>query len=221
MKRTMLIAALLLASSTIQAADIVSAKWGANLQKELNAAPDLRIQVQHLLEKLLPDADLVAPNVGEAYFADLDKDADLELLATVDYSGRGFFNNVVVVQQHQGKFAWTEVRSNGRSIERLPAHLIDANGDGAPELVLERFLDRYEGAQRVPAETVIYRWQAQRFKEDSDAFPQYYRNKVIPSLEKKLAGALAKPSSSPAGDDDEVFMLEFELDRAKHRGRIK
>lgn len=72
MKRTMKITALLLVTSVSQAADIASGSWGANRQKELNAAQDLRVQAQHLLETVLPGADLVAPNVGEAYFVDLD-----------------------------------------------------------------------------------------------------------------------------------------------------
>lgn len=220
MKRTTIITALLLATSAAQATDIASGSWGANRQKDLNAAHDLPAQAQRLLEGILPDADLVVPTVREAYFADLDKDANLELVATVDYSGRGFFNTVVVVQQEHGKFAWTETRNNGRSIDALASHLIDANGDGSPELVLERFMDRYEGAQRVPVETVVYRWQAQGFKDDSDAFPQYYRTRVVPELEKKLAQASATPSSSRSRNDDEVFMLKVEIAKAKRRGRI-
>jgi hypothetical protein len=221
MKHTGLIAVLFVVASTCLAGDIAARGWSASRQAELNASPDLRVQAQALLETLLPEADLVTPTVGEAYFVNLDADADLELVATVDYSGRGFFNHVVVVQEHAGKFDWAQTKNNGRSIQDLPAHLIDANGDGAPELVLERFMDRYEGAQRVPVETVVYRWQANGFKDDSDAFAQYYRAKVIPELESRLAKATATPSSSPVRHDDEVFTLKTELARAKHRGRIK
>lgn len=136
-------------------------------------------------------------------------------------SGRGFFNNVVVVQQHDGRFDWSEIKNNGHSIQDLPSYLVDADGDGAPELILERFLDRYEGAQRAPVETVVYRWQHKGFKDDSDAFPQYYREKVIPDLESRLAKNNSAPSSSPTRHDDEAFMLRTELARAKKRGRIK
>lgn len=83
MKYTGLIAALLIVTSACHAGDIAANEWGANRQKELNT-PDLRTQTQHLLEKLLPDADLVTPNVREGYFVDLDKEAELELVATVD-----------------------------------------------------------------------------------------------------------------------------------------
>lgn len=225
MKRTTVIGVLLLASSACQATDIASEKWHANQQQALNAASDLPAQAQRLLAKVLPNADVVAPTVGEARFVDLDRDGNLELVATVDYSGRGFFNNIVVVRQQQGDFTWTGITNNGRSIEDLPAHLVDANGDGVPELVLEKFMDRYEGALRVPVETVIYRWGSAGFRDESDAFPEYYRARVIPDLEQQLARASSKGSSkasSPAaGNDDDVFMLEAELARAKHRGRIK
>ncbi|HEX5753623.1 MAG TPA: hypothetical protein VFZ09_45940 [Archangium sp.] len=216
-----LIAAMMMAFSTAHAAGITSESWNTGRQKSLNATPDLRIQVQRLLEGLLPDADLVTPMVGDAYFADINGDSNLELLATVDYSGRGFYNNVVVVQQQQGQYAWTEARNNGRSIESLRTHLVDADGDGKQELVLERFMDRYEGARRVPTEIVIYRWNERGFKDDSDAFPEYYRTQVVPALEKKLIEASSKPSTSRAVDDSEVFALEAELSRAKRRGRIK
>lgn len=223
MKRTTLIGALLLASSACHATDIASAKWHASEQKALNATPDLPAQAQRLLERVLPNADLVPPTVGEARFVDLDRNGTLELVATVDYSGRGFFNNVVVVRQQQDDFTWTGVSNNGRSIEDLLAHLVDANGDGVPELVLEKFIDRYEGALQVPVETVIYRWGSAGFRDESDAFPEYYRTRVIPQLEERLAKASSKASSraaSPsAGDADDVFLLKAELARARQHGR--
>lgn len=224
MKRTTLTIALLVFASAAQAGDIAVEHWGAGQQKALNTTPDLRAQAKHLLQKLLPNADLITPTVGEAYFANLEKNSDIELLATVDYSGRGFFNTVVVVSQHQGRLEWTEVKSNSRSIENLKSHLVDVNGDGVPELVLQRYIDRYEGAHRVPEETVIYRWQGQGshgFKDDSDSFPMYYRTHIVRPLQKKLAQALAKPSTSRAKDDYDAFAIKAELARAKHRAGMK
>lgn len=221
MKRMILMSTLLLATPASHAVDIATEAWNAPRRQTLNAAPDLRNQAQRMLEKLLPDADLVPPAVGEAHFVDLDNDGQLELLATVDYSGRAFFNNVVVVRQQQGRLHWTQTRNNGHSIQDLGSHLVDANGDGRPELVLERFIDRYEGAQRVPTETVVYRWQAPGFRDDSDAFPDYYRRKVIPELERKLAKASGQPSTSIRTDDYEAFALKAELARARQRGKVK
>jgi hypothetical protein len=225
MKRITLIGALLLASSACQATDIASTPWHATQQKQLNGLPDLPAQAQRLLGTMLPNADVVPPAVGEARFVDLDQDGNLELVSTVDYSGRGFFNNIVVVRQQQGHFSWTALGNNGRSIEDLPSHLVDANGDGVPELVLEQFMDRYEGALRVPVETVIYRWGPAGFRDASDAFPEYYRSRVVPKLEEQLAKASSKGSSkatsSVAHEDDDVFMLKAELARARQRGRVK
>jgi len=225
MKRTTLIGALLLASSACQATDIASTTWHASQQKQLNGLSDLPAQAQRLLGTLLPNADLVPPAVGEARFVDLDQDGNLELVSTVDYSGRGFFNNIVVVRQQQGHFSWTGLSNNGSSIEDLSSHLVDANRDGVPELVLEQFMDRYEGALRVPVETVVYRWGPAGFRDESNAFPEYYRLRVIPKIEEKLAKASSKGSSkatsSPAPVDDDVFMLKAELARARQRGRVK
>lgn len=222
MKRTILTSILLCLSFASHAADIAAENWSAGRQKALDSRSDLQSQAQNLLAKLMPNADLVPPIVGEARFVDLDGDGGLELVATVDYSGRGFFSNVVVVQRRQGVFSWIELRSNGRSIEDLKSHLIDVDGDGKPELVIDRFMDRYEGSEQVPIETVVYRWQKHGFKDDSEAVPEFYRTKVVPGLEKRLTEALDRPSSSSRPQDDyEVFLLKTELQRAKQRGRIK
>jgi hypothetical protein len=224
MKRTILFSALLFASFACGATDIASSKWLVSQQKELDAAFDLPGQTQHLLEKILPNADVVTPTVGEACFADLDRDGNLELIATVDYGGRGFFNNVVVVRQQQDSFTWTDVTNDGRAIENLQAHLIDADGDGVPELILEKFMGRYEGARGVPVETVIYRWGPAGFSDESDAFPQFYRAQVIPKLERQLAQVLstaASKTSSSVGNNDELSMLKAELARARQRGGIR
>jgi len=225
MKRTTLIGALLLATFACQATDIASTTWHASRQKQLNGLSDLPAQAQRLLRTMLPNADVVPPAVGGARFVDLDQDGNLELVCIVDYSGRGFFNNIAVVRQQEGHFSWTGLGNNGPSIEDLPSHLVDANGDGVPELVLEQFMDRYEGALRVPVETVVYRWGPTGFRDESNAFPEYYRLRVIPKLEEQLAKASSKGSSkatsSVASDDDDVFMLKAELARAKQRGRVK
>lgn len=224
MKRTFLGGALLLASPACVATDIASVAWQASRQAVLDAVVDLPAQTQRLLEMLLPNADVVTPMVGEACFVDLDRDGVLELVATVDDSGRRFFDVVVVLRQQRHGDTWTEVRNDGPSIERLPAHLVDADGDGVPELMLERFIDRYEGALRVPVETVIYRWGPAGFRDESDAFPQYYRDRVIPQLEERLAEARSTTSTSAtamAEANGDVVLLEAELARARHRARIE
>lgn len=223
--RCALIGVLLFVSSACAAPDIASEPWRSSQQKALNAAADLPAQAQHLLEKILPNADVVPPAVGDARFVDLDRDGSLELVATVDYSGRGFFDNVVVVRRQQGHFDWTAVASNGPSIEHLDAHLSDVDGDDVPELVLERFMDRYEGALRVPVETVVYRWEPTGFVDASDTFPQYYRVNVIPGLEEQVARAASngssKGTSSAEGEGDELSMPKIELARARQRGRTR
>lgn len=224
MKLAFLIGVLLLASADCLATDIRSITWNANQQTTLNAVADLPAQVRRLLVTLLPNADVVRPAIGETCFVDLDRDGTLELVATVDDSGRGFFDNVVVVRQQQDGFTWTSVRNDGPSIEHLAAHLVDADGDGVPELVLGSFMDRYEGALRVPVETVIYRWGPSGFHDESNAFPQYYRTYVIPMLERQLGQASssrASTAAAPTDRDDDVFVLETELARARHRGGIE
>ena len=216
-------ALLLIVMGSANAADIRAVNWTVQNQKQLNGSTDLKRQSNDLLTQLLPNADLVPVYVGEAVFVDIEGNGKLELVATGDLSGRSFFNNVFVVTKKNGKYSWTSVHGyvfSGSLLERL----VDVDGDGRLELVLENYIDRYEGAMRVPLETLIYSWQKDHFVENSNAFPFYYRDHVVPKLEqswKKLATHPTASTSTRPHDDYDEFVAKKELDRAKLRAGMK
>ena len=150
------------------AADIETTDWIDLNKKILNETSDLSAQSQVLLTHLIPNADLIPPHVGEAVFTDIDKDGELELVIRVDYSGRGFFTNIVVVQKKQGKFTWSEVKGNGVTVTDLRSHLVDVDGDGILELIKDSFRGQYQGAKPVPIETQVYGWRGNHFSDASD-----------------------------------------------------
>jgi len=218
----MLTLSIVLASAAM-AADIHSVDWTVQNQKQLNDSSDLKRQSNNLLKQILPNTDIAPIDVGEAAFADIEGNGKLELVATGDWSGRAFYNNVFVVTKKNGKYSWTSVHGNVFP-GPLPERLVDVDGDGRLELVLENYIDRYEGANRVPLETLIYSWQKDRFVENSDAFPFYYRDRVVPKLEqawKTLANHPAASTSTRPRDDYDEFLARKELDRAKLRAKMK
>jgi hypothetical protein len=101
---------------------------------------------------------------------------------------------------------------------------VDVDGNGRLELVLEDYIDRYEGAMHVPIETLVFSWQKDHFVENSNAFPFYYRDHVVPKLEqtwKKLANHPTASTSTHPRDDYGEFVAKKELDRAKLRAGMK
>ncbi|MDV3242976.1 MAG: VCBS repeat-containing protein [Methylocaldum sp.] len=202
------------------ASDVTSLAWSAEYEARLNADPAIKVQAERILSRLGENADLPPPSVGGAYFADLNGDRHLELVTTVDYSGRSFFNNVAVITKVGGQYSVRTLRNNGYSIASVRDQLVDIDRDGRPELVLQRFIRSYEGAKRVPLETVIYRWDKDGdFVDVSDSHVAYYRDEVVPKLERQLADA-SGPSTSKKSRADEVLVLEAELAEAKRQARL-
>jgi hypothetical protein len=211
----------LLYSAGAGATELDAANWSAAELKRLNGLTTLPRLAEELANRLVPDSNVNPSRVGEATFADIDGDGKLELIATLDYSGRSFFSSVIVVKKGKAGFTYSVVHSNGISVLDLPSRLVDVNQDGRKELLVEQYMDQYEGAMRVPVETAIFEWTGDKFVEASDKFPGYYRSVVIPKLEKDLAEVKSSSASQVQVDDYETFVLKAELDRAKRRGRVK
>jgi len=99
--------------------------------------------------------------------------------------------------------------------------LVDLNRDGRKELLVEQYIDQYEGAMRAPVETVIFEWSGSKFVDASNKFPGYYRSVVIPNLQTELKAAQSSGSTRAQADDHETFVVNAELKRAKQRGKVK
>ncbi len=213
-------ALLLSLSASAKARDLSVIAWPTSQEKALNGAADMRQSVSALALSLLPDADIDPPRIGEVRFVDLDRDGHLELVATVDYSGRGFFTTVVTFKRGtQGKVTYSMTSINGFSVEDLAQKLRDLDRDGRAELVVQQYVDRYEGTTRAPLETVVYAWRGDRFVDASDQYPAFYRAEVIPALESRLQAIADGGSTRATVDDHDAFVLRIELERARKRGK--
>lgn len=221
MKIILSVLAVILYSGCVGATELDAAKWNSSELDRPNSIAGLPKLAEALVNRLVPDADIDPAHVGEAMFIDIDGDGQLELLATLDNSGRAFFTSVITVRKSKGKYTYSEAFSNGISIQELSTRLVDLNHDGRKELLIKQYIDQYEGAMRAPVETVIFEWNGSKFVEASDKFPGYYRSVVIPKLQHDLKAAQSSGSTRVQADDYETFVVDAELKRAKQRGKVK
>jgi hypothetical protein len=149
----------------------------------LAVSPPSKEAVQAFVNDLLEENEHPAA-VGDFQFVDLNQDGVYELVASLDYTGRDFYNAVVAVLKDYDAFrtqafpAW-----NVAKIQNLVA---DLNQDGIKELTIAEPLSDYEGAQCMAVWNRIYSWHGRAYVDASPSFPQAYE-KRLQELEQKIA----------------------------------
>jgi hypothetical protein len=150
-----------------------------NLETLKTLFPD-KASVQAFLYQLDPDIALTKMTVGEYELCDLTNDGKIELLATLDSSGRGFYNTLYVVHNVNGVLR-TFKMGDHPSIE-LKASIVDLHHNGLKEILIPRLLDIPEfGTDPAPIVNDVYTWDGIRYSKVNSAFKDYYRN-LLPHL---------------------------------------
>jgi hypothetical protein len=85
--------------------------------------------------------------VGDFRIVDLDGDGQEELVSTIDFSSRQFFNRLVVVSRRADTFRWQVLDT--WNLESLQDAIQDLDGDGRQELILPQPLTPYVGGSLV------------------------------------------------------------------------
>ncbi|PKV13283.1 hypothetical protein [Xanthomonas prunicola] len=225
MKMNDLLLALVIASSAplvAWSADLGKpVTWQSSQAAKLNQTPDLARVAERLIVQYDLDGDTVQPTVSEAKFVDLDGDGILELVALVDYSGRLFFNNLAIITARAGSPVVTTYRSNGTNMQDLDQRIISKPGSPKKLLVVDRFIDRYEGSLPSPKEQRLLELYSGSLQDVSKQHRDYYF-KRLDVLEKQAgnsAGGSAKSASTASStsptERDEKFVLRQELERTR------
>ncbi len=180
------------------------------------------------LEGLLSDQDtatafmvalygdvVVLPNVGGHLFIDLDGDNGLELVATIDYSGRGFYASVAIVYQNGHRLDFQEVGGHGGNMTNLRNSIDDLDGDGDLEITIPRLLEPYQGVEPVPIFIDVYHWNGlQYIVADPLQYEDFYRKRVLRRIEENL-DALSVDSASVGADMRAALIHKYEVEQTE------
>jgi hypothetical protein len=136
--------------------------------------------------------------LGDFRILDLDNDGRADLIATVDYSGRRFFNNLLILHDDDGRLTVQKIRV--WNMESLDGAVQDLDGDGRIEILLRRNLTPYLGARPTAAWTAVFSFDGSSWVDQSAVFPQLYDSQVLPGIERELAAPATNDSGIAVGD---------------------
>jgi hypothetical protein len=173
--------------------------WGVAAAESLKAKPASFAQIQSFVMSQLdvkpPDA-----SVCSAGFFQLSGSTSYSLIASMDYSGRHFCNEVVVINRRADSFP----------IQRLSAWEIDDVNDivrdlgknGESELVVPTSYSGYTGAECISTWSMVYTLQGDALVDQSASFPDFYRAR-LDVLNAKIQEA----------DDADTTCIQMEADK--------
>lgn len=149
--------------------------------------------------------------VGAFKWADVDGDGFYELLVTMDYSGRAFYNNFSAIKQIAGAYRKQDIdiRSSDefREFPGSSTSILDLDHDGTQELILNVEMGSSRGASLSPDWPSIYKWKKYRFVKADEQFKSFYEG-LLPGIESVIE-RLSRNKSEEEQDLDEELSLEW------------
>ena len=156
--------------------------------KEPFAALAGKGDVARLLAEVSDNTD-VSMIVGDFKVVDLNSDGRPELVATVDYTGRNYFNTIAIVWQTRSGLRMRTIET--WNVETLEGALRDLDGDGKLEILVPKLLTPYLGARPYAAWTSVQALIGNDYADQSSRFRLFYEKTVIPALQQQLEEARA------------------------------
>lgn len=182
--------------------EALSADWRSRTELA-KLFPDISA-VQAFARRLLvaregEDADIDPPTVLDYRLVDLQGTGRVQLVYRLDYSGRGVSRYLIVIDKINGRLRLTTL-DPGVELGPLDRILVDLNQDGRTEILVDYPLaGRKDEAAPYPYFEAIYLYRPGIFVPADRQFIAYYRNVLLPKLERR-AGLLheqIEKSSSP------------------------
>jgi hypothetical protein len=172
--------------------------------------------VKRFLNEVANEGDPSGPtfveNVYEYRFVDVNADGWLELVALVG-GGRPSTGLEIVFQTPGGVPLTDRLTTTydgfvmrelvGFDVPDLNAVLRDLDGDGTYEIVMPQSLggEGASGGPRLPAEIPeVFAWKQGDFANVSARYPEFYRNEVLPRLERQLQMLETLPGAADPSD---------------------
>jgi hypothetical protein len=146
--------------------------------------------------------------VGDFRFLELLADGHLQLVASVDYSGRAFFNEVVVVRKNGVRFAIQRIPTF--NLEGLGGLILDLDADLKMELLLPTAFTPYlSGPLPQASWLAVYSWTGTIYEDRTSQYSSYYRSTVLPRLQGSLEAAIRE------GDEIAIRLAQIEYDKGE------
>jgi hypothetical protein len=162
--------------------DISSASWKVTAKKRVTDYSWGKADIGAFLDKVTDNQEITS-SVGDFRFLDVDSDGQIELVATVDFSGRAFFNTLYIVRQEKKKFRVQEIKV--WNMFSLADAIEDIDGDGHMELITRQSLTPYLGAAPQALWKAVYSLNGSEYEDRSAAFASYYEKSVLNQMAQK------------------------------------
>ena len=176
---------------------LASMDWSVKAPNSLVKEPPSRQAVEELLQ--LGDTYKSSPSLCSFTFADLRQTGSLSLVVGYDSSGRGFCNDIDIVDRTGSGFESSSLPpaaiGQGEDVSKLTK---DINGDGQLELVVNMLIGGYQGGTHCGLEwPVVFAWTGSSYADVSSQFKGFYRQALQTLTQQPAAASVSTPGSQP------------------------
>lgn len=155
---------------------------------------------------------LTINQIGDFRFFKSDVASNPTLIVTVDDSGRGYFNEIYLIQRSPAGFASQDLQTH--NLKKLESAIRDLNADGKQELIIPKPITTHVNADiGIASYLAIYTYVSGRWADRSSSYSTFYRENVVPNLKQQLAEiktSTSKSTNSKYAED----LLQIALARA-------
>jgi hypothetical protein len=151
--------------------------------RDLNGVPAANATdtgtIKALINRVLAPEFVEVDAVREFRFVPLESLRRVDLIASIDTSGRGMFNAFIAVwQSSEGGYGHVVLSAEGQSV--LARDVVDLDGTGVYEVVAGTTPGGYQGFETLPIPWYgVYRLKLGKWVDVSDRYPEVFRDFAV------------------------------------------